>query len=360
MLSLGLVGLPNAGKSTLFNALTRQNVLVADYPFATIDPTTGVVPLADRRLEQLAETLGSQRCLPATVTFVDIAGLIRGASQGEGLGNAFLAQIRPLAAIAIVLRVFKTPGSPAEPDPADDLTVLTTELQLADHQVLTRQQQKLARLVKGDPALAGRLELLDSALAELDRQPLRLSRRADDYRSGLAEFNLLTLKPVIYVFNLAADRLADADLAGQLAAVAGDEPHLRLSAELEGELGRLEPPEQDELRAAYGLADTGLDRLKQRGFQSLGLQTFFTAGPKESRAWTIGRGWPAPRAGGVIHSDFEAGFIAVDIIDWSDLAAAGSWTAARAAGRVRTEGKTYLLAEGEVAEFKFSPRREPR
>ena len=360
MLSLGLVGLPNAGKSTLFNALTQQNVLVADYPFATIDPTTGVIPLTDSRLEQLSEALGSQRCLPATVTFVDIAGLIKGASQGEGLGNAFLAQIRPLAAIAIVLRVFQTPGSPDEPDPAADLAILTTELQLADHQVLSRQQQKLARLVKGEPNLKPRLELVGAALVDLDRQPLGLSPRAGDYQAGLAEFNLLTLKPVIYIFNLAADKLSETSLAGRLAAIAGSEPHLCLNAQLEAEISRLKPSEQVELRAAYGLAETGLDQLKRLGFQAVGLQTFFTAGPKEARAWTVGRDWPASRAAGVIHSDFEAGFIAADIIDWADLVSAGSWPEARADGRVRTEGKTYSLVDGEVAEFKFSPRSPSR
>lgn len=356
MLSLGLVGLPNAGKSTLFNALTRQNVLVADYPFATIDPTTGVVPLVDDRLDRLAQAVASARCLPATVTFVDIAGLVKGASQGEGLGNAFLSQIRSMAALAIVLRVFQTPGSPTPVAPKEDLDILSTELRLADYQVLAKQQQKLVRLVRGDPKLKPTLDLIGAALADLDQQSLRSSSRAADYQTQLASFGLLTLKPVIYVFNLAADKLGDAQLAGQLAAVAGSDPHLILNAQLEEEIGRLAPSEQADFREAYGLAETGLGQLKQLGFEALGLQTFFTAGPKESRAWTIRRGWPAPKAAGVIHSDFEAGFIAADIIGWSELVESGSWAAARTAGQVRTEGRDYVIADGDVAEFKFNPQ----
>ncbi len=354
MLSLGLVGLPNVGKSTLFNALTRQNVLTADYPFATIDPTTGVVPLADSRLEQLARTVVSQRQIPAVVTFVDIAGLVQGASQGEGLGNAFLAQIRPLAAIVIVLRVFQTAGSSGPPNPAADLAVLMTELQLADHQLLDKQRQKLARLARTDPAVRPRLQLIESALTDLDQQPLRASQLATDYQTGLAEFNLLTLKPVIYVFNLVADQLTNPDLSSQLADLVAPDPHLLLSAQLESEIIGLDVADQADFRAAYGLRETGLEQLKQLGFQTLGFQTFFTAGPQEARAWTIRRGWLAPRAGGVIHSDFEAGFIAADVIDWSDLVAAGSWAAARANGQVRTEGKAYPLVDGEVVEFKFN------
>ena len=354
MLSLGLVGLPNVGKSTLFNALTRQNVLTADYPFATIDPTTGVVPLADSRLEQLARVLVSQRQVPAVVTFVDIAGLVQGASQGEGLGNAFLAQIRPLAAIVIVLRVFQTSGSSGPPNPAADLSILMTELQLADYQLLDKQRQKLTRLARADPAVQPRLQLIESALADLDQQPLRASQLAADYQTGLAEFDLLTLKPVIYVFNLAADQLANSDLSSQLAGFAGPDPYLLLSAQLESEIISLDIADQADFRAAYGLRETGLEQLKQLGFQALGLQTFFTAGPLEARAWTIRRGWLAPRAGGVIHSDFETGFIAADVIDWPDLVAAGSWAAARANGQVRTEGKVYPLIDGEVVEFKFN------
>ena len=356
MLSLGLVGLPNAGKSTLFNALTRQNVLVADYPFATIDPTTGVVPIVDDRLDQLARTLNSQRQVPATVTFVDIAGLVKGASQGEGLGNAFLSQIRSMAALAIVLRVFQTPGSVTPADPEFDLDVLLTELRLADYQILDKQQQKLSRLVRGDPDIKSSLELVEAALADLDCRTLRSSPRVADYQAGLGGFGLLTLKPMIYVFNLAAEKLGATDLASQLAAIAGSDPHLLLNAQLEEEIGRLDGADQVEFRSAYGLAETGLDRLKKLGFDALGLQTFLTAGPKEARAWTIRQGCLASQAAGVIHSDFEAGFIAADIIDWADLVAAGSWAAARTAGRVRTEGRSYILLDGEVAEFKFSPR----
>ena len=356
MLSLGLVGLPNAGKSTLFNALTRQNVLVADYPFATIDPTTGIVPIVDDRLNRLAQTLDSQRQVPATVTFVDIAGLVKGASQGEGLGNAFLSQIRSMAALAIVLRVFQTPGSPTVADPESDLDVLLTELRLADYQVLDKQQQKLSRLVRGDPELKLSLELVEAALVDLDRHTLRSSSRAADYRAGLSGFGLLTLKPMIYVFNLAAEKLGSVDLASQLAAIAGSDPHLLLNAQLEEEISRLGGPDQAEFRSAYGLVETGLDQLKKLGFDTLGLQTFFTAGPKEARAWTIRRGCLAPQAAGVIHSDFETGFIAADIIGWADLVAAGSWAAARTIGQVRTEGRSYAPLDGEVAEFKFSPR----
>ena len=347
-------GYHNAGKSTLFNALTNQNVLVADYPFATIDPTTGVVPLVDRRLDRLTQSLGSQRQIPATVTFVDIAGLVKGASQGEGLGNAFLAQIRSMAAIVIVLRLFQTPGSPHLPDPATDLAILNTELQLADHQLLTNQRQKLQRLAKAGPSLRSRLELMESALSDLDQQPLRLSPQARVYQDQLSGFHLLTLKPVICAFNLAADRLDDPDLASQLATVAGPAEHLLLSAELEAEISQLDSSDRAAFRAAYNLSETGLDRLKQLGFRTLGLQTFFTAGPKEARAWTIEQGWLAPRAAGVIHTDFEIGFIAADVIDWSDLVASGSWPEARARGQVRTEGKVYSIVEGEVVEFKFN------
>ena len=356
MLSLGLVGLPNAGKSTLFNALTSHNVLVADYPFATIEPTTGIVPLIDERLDRLAQALDSQRKIPATVTFVDIAGLVKGASQGEGLGNAFLSQIRSMAAIAVVVRVFQTPGSPSQVNPESDLDTLLTELRLADYQVLDRQRQKLSRLRRADPSLGSVLEVVEAALVDLDQGLLRSSPRKDDYQSNLAELSLLTLKPVIYIFNLAADKLTDSDLKKQLALLAGSEPHLLLNAQLEDEIGRLNPSERDEFRLAYGLTETGLNQLKRLGFEALGLQTFFTAGPKEARAWTIRRGSLAPQAAGVIHSDFEAGFIAADTIFWEKLVAAGSWSEARSAGLVRAEGRNYAIADGEVVEFKFSPR----
>ena len=354
-LSIGIVGLPNAGKSTLFNALTKNDVLAANYPFATIEPNIGVVGVPDERLPVLAEMFGSARTVPATVHFLDIAGIVRGASTGEGLGNKFLSHIRESDAICQVTRVFRDDDVShvtGTVSPADDIETITTELVLADLQTVERalpRLEKEARLKKENVAI---LEAVREAQKPLEAGTPIAATSVDP--TPLRELMLLTAKPFLYVFNCDSDELADEPLKQRMRDLVAPSEAIFLDAKIESELAELDDEaEARELLAELGQEEPGLDLLARAGFQTLGLQTFLTAGPKESRAWTIRRGATAPEAAGVIHTDFQRGFIKAEVVSYDDLVAAGSMAAAKAAGKVRMEGKDYLMADGDVVEFRF-------
>ncbi|HET8616959.1 MAG TPA: redox-regulated ATPase YchF [Actinomycetales bacterium] len=358
-LTIGIVGLPNVGKSTLFNALTKNDVLAANYPFATIEPNIGVVPLPDERLGKLAEIFGSARILPATVSFVDIAGIVKGASEGEGLGNKFLANIREADAICQVIRAFGDPDVihvGGEVDPESDLETINTELILADLQTLENAIPRLEKEVKGKKTDA---KVLDAARASqtLLEKGITLFAGASDAGIDLADIrdlSLLTTKPFLYVFNLDEDGLADEALKARLRALVAPAEAIFLDAKVEAELAELDAQDAAELLAGIGQEESGLDQLARVGFRTLGLQTYLTAGPKESRAWTIHQGWTAPQAAGVIHTDFQRGFIKAEVVSFSDLVDAGSMAEAKARGKVRIEGKDYVMADGDVVEFRFN------
>jgi GTP-binding protein YchF len=354
-LTIGIVGLPNVGKSTVFNALTRNSVLAANYPFATIDPNVGVVGVPDPRLDVLADMFSSARIVPATVSFVDIAGIVKGASEGAGLGNKFLANIREADAICQVVRVFADPDVvhvEGRVSPRDDIETVNTELILADLQTVERalpRLQKEARIRKDRQASVAAVERAAEVLgsgetvfaAGLDPEPLR-------------ELQLLTAKPFLYVFNADPDQVADPVRTAEWRALVAPAQAVILDAQTEADLVELPPAEALELLRSMGQAEPGLDQLARAGFETLGLQTFLTAGPKEARAWTIRRGATAPEAAGVIHSDFQRGFIKAEVVSYDDLVAAGSMAEARARGRVRIEGKDYVMADGDVVEFRFN------
>ncbi len=354
-LTIAIVGLPNVGKSTLFNALTKNTVLAANYPFATIEPNVGVVNLPDSRLDTLAELFHSERILPAPVSFVDIAGIVKGASEGEGLGNKFLANIREADAIAQVVRGFDDPDVvhvAGKVDAAGDMETINTELILADLQTLEKAEARYEKEVKGrklDPIV---LETAKQARAVLD-QGLPLSSASLDLEP-IAELGLLTAKPFIYVFNVDESVLTDAGRRAELAALVAPAQAVFLDAKLESELIDLDADDAAELLASTGQEESGLDQLARIGFDTLGLQTYLTAGPKESRAWTIHKGWKAPQAAGVIHTDFEKGFIKAEVISFDDLVNAGSVAEARARGKARMEGKDYVMQDGDVVEFRFN------
>jgi GTP-binding protein YchF len=359
-LAIGIVGLPNVGKSTLFNALTKNDVLAANYPFATIDPNVGVVNVPDARLDRLSEMFSSAKVVPATVSFVDIAGIVRGASEGQGLGNKFLANIRESDAICQVVRAFSDPDVvhvEGRVDPADDIATINTEMVLADLQTVDNRLPRLEREARMRPEVRATLAAVTAARAVLDAgNPVSSDPTLD--RDALAELHLLTDKPFIYAFNVDEEDLSDPErrdkLGAELAAMVAPAASVLLCAKIESELAELDDADARELLGELGQDEPGLDRLARVGFETLGLQTFLTAGPKESRAWTIRRGATAPEAAGVIHTDFQRGFIKAEIVGYDDLISAGSMAAARAAGRVRIEGKDYVMRDGDVVEFRFN------
>ncbi len=354
-LTIGIVGLPNVGKSTLFNALTKNDVVAANYPFATIEPNVGVVGVPDGRLAVLAAIFGSARQVPATVSFVDIAGIVKGASEGQGLGNKFLANIREADAICQVIRVFTDPDVvhvDGQVAPKDEIETIHTELILADLQTVDRVLPRLEREAKLQKHKVADVAAVAEARAVLDEG--RTVFGAGLEPEPLRELHLLTAKPFLYVFNVDDEELADEALKEEMRALVAPAEAIFLDAKIEAELVELDDDEALELLQSMGQQESGLDILARVGFDTLGLQTFLTAGPKEARAWTIRKGATAPEAAGVIHTDFQLGFIKAEVVSYDALVAAGSMAEAKAKGQVRIEGKDYVMADGDVVDFRFN------
>ena len=355
-LSIGIVGLPNVGKSTLFNALTNNDILAANYPFATIEPNTGIVPVPDTRLNKLAEIYSSQKIIPATVTFVDIAGLVAGASKGEGLGNKFLANIRQCDAIVHIVRAFVNNDIvhvSNEVNPKNDIEVINTELILADIQTIENRLPKLQKEANAKPALRKQADYLNILLAQLLCGYV-LSSIKDLDLEAIADLHLLTAKPVIYAFNVDENTLVDDAKKSELAKMVLPAKSIFVCAKLEEELKGLDENDAKDLLESYGVKETGLNQMIHAAYDTLGLQSYMTAGPKEVHAWTIKKGWTAPQAAGVIHTDFERGFIAAQVVDYNDLVECGSELEAKNHGKIRTEGKDYVMSPNDVVEFRFN------
>ena len=355
-LSIGIVGLPNVGKSTLFNALTNNNILAANYPFATIEPNTGIVPVPDERLKKLAELYKTDKIIPATVTFVDIAGLVAGASKGEGLGNKFLANIRQCDAIVHIVRAFEDENVihvSEKLNPRDDIDIINTELMLADIETIENRLSKALHEAKAQPKLKEIPDYLERLLTHL-KSGTPLSALPSLNEEVIGGLNLLTAKPVIYVFNVDEKTLASEEKKAELKRLVSTSRTIFVCAKLEDELKELDMVESIELLESYGVKETGLLQLINAAYDILGLQSYLTAGAKEVRAWTIHKGDTAPQAAGVIHTDFEKGFIAAQVVDYTDLISAGSEVAAKQLGKIRTEGRDYVMRPDDVVEFRFN------
>lgn len=364
MLSIGIVGLPNVGKSSLFNALTKNDILAANYPFATIEPNTGIVPVPDQRLQKLSELYNNAPIVPATVTFVDIAGLVAGASKGEGLGNQFLANIRECSAIVHVVRAFDNNDIVHVHErvhPKEDIEIINTELMLADLQTVEKTIPRFAKEAKANPKIRPLAELLESLKTHLESGEIsavqELTEKIDpdsEHAKILKSLQLLSTKPVIYVFNIDEENLNNTAKQAELAKLVAPSRSLFVNAQLEAELKDMSNEEALEMLESYGQTESGLTKIIHAAYATLGLQSYLTSGGTEVRAWTVKQGATAPQAAGVIHGDFERGFIAAEIVSCKDLLEAGSVSAAKAAGKVRTEGKTYLMQPDDVVEFRFN------